>query len=275
MLLLLDFYQEKISLSLPPVPEVRSRIEQVREETLRNLLKAAYLFCARIGEVVHYTYPCDRKTGTTGSKLTAKEAVYAPSIEDPGTVGTLMMIALAEGRELNLNQIARMKEPAAVFHVWTEKRKGLKHIGIRRDIALPLNPSYEPWAKELLEYFQKRQVLKEPIFPFNRQKAYALAKPAFEGLSVKITHYRKTLPELDEKGKHKMQMIPEHTRNFTVHSLRKIRENELRRFYRFDAFELSAYGGWTMQTTAGTSAALAHYDTPAWEDYFPKLLRKR
>ena len=262
-------------MSLPNVAEVRQRIEQIREESFRNLLKSAYLFCARIGEVVHYTYPCDIGTGTTGPKLYARETSYTPNIEDSGTVGTLMMIALAEGRDLALKQIARIKEPVALFHVWTEKRKGLKRQGIRRDIALPLNPEFEPWTKDLLWYFQKQQVLKQPIFPFFRQKAYALAKPVFEGLSVKITHYRKTLPELDLKGKHLMKMIPEHTKPFTVHSLRKIRENELRRNYRFDAFEISAYGGWTMQTMAGTSSALAHYDTPAWEDYFPKLLRKR
>lgn len=262
-------------MSLPPVQEVRQRIEQVREETLRNMLKAAYLFCARIGEVVHYTYPSDTGTGTTGPKLTAKETSYTPNIEDSGTVGTLMMIALAEGRELALKQIAKIKEPVALFHVWTEKRKGLKRQGIRRDIALPLNSEFEPWSRELLEYFLKRQVLKEPIFPFYRQKAYTLSKQVFEGLTVKITHYRKALPELDGKGKHLMKMIPEHVKPFTVHSLRKIRENELRRNYRFDAFEISAYGGWTMQTMAGTSSALAHYDVLPWEDYFPKLLRKR
>lgn len=262
-------------MSLPNVQEVRQRIEQVHEESFRNLLKSAYLLCARIGELVHYTYASDYTTGTTGHKLTVREAVYAPSIEDSGTVGTLMMIALAEGREQTLSSIARMRELVAVFHVYTEKRKGLKHIGTRRDIALPLNPEYEPWTKELLEYFQKRQVSKQPIFPFNRRKAYALSKPVFEGLTVKITHYRKTLPELDEKGKHLMRMIPEHVKPFTVHSLRKIRENELRRNYRFDAFEISAYGGWTMQTMAGTSSALAHYDVLPWEDYFPKLLRKR
>jgi len=262
-------------MSLPNVQEVRQRIEQVREESLRFLLESAYLFCARIGEVVHYTYPCDTGTGTTGPKLTARETVYKPSIEDSGTVGTLMMIGITEGLKITISDIVQMREPVALFHVWTEKRKGLKRQGIRRDIALPLNPDFEPWTKDLLGYFQKQQVTKQPIFPFYRQKAYTLAKPVFEGLSVKITHYRKTLPELDGKGKHLMRMIPEHTKPFTVHSLRKIRENELRRNYRFDAFEISAYGGWTMQTMAGTSSALAHYDVLPWEDYFPKLLRKR
>lgn len=262
-------------MSLPSVVEVRNRIDQVREETLRNTLKAVYLFCARIGEVVHYTYLSDTRTGTTGHKLTATETAYMPSLENSGTTGTLMMIALVEGRDLSMKEIAKMREPVALFHVWTEKRKGLKSIGIRRDIALPLNPTFEPWSLDLLSYFQKRQVLKEPIFPFTRQKAYTLSKPAFEGLTATITHYRKATPELDEKGRHKTKIVPEHTKPFTIHSLRKIRENELRRNYRFDAFEISAYGGWTMQTKAGTSSALAHYDMPAWEDYFPKLLRKR
>ena len=262
-------------MSLPDVAEVRQRIEQVREESFRNLLKSAYLFCARVGEIIAYTYPSDYTAGTTGHKLTAKETSYTPNIEDSGTVGTLMMIALAEEQELTLHQIAKIREPVALFHVWTEKRKGLKRQGTRRDIALPLDAKFEPWTKELLEYFQKQQVLKQPIFPFYRRKVHALSRQVFEGLSVKITHYRKTLPELDGKGKHLMKMIPEHVKPFTVHSLRKIRENELRRNYRFDAFEISAYGGWTMQTMAGTSSALVHYDVLPWEDYFPKLLRKR
>lgn len=262
-------------MSLPPVPEVRQRIEQVREECLRYMLKAVYLFCARIGEVVHYTYPSDHKTGTTGQKLTATQTLYKPSIEDSGTVGTLMMIALAEGRAVTLSKIAKQSEAVALFHVWTEKRKGLKRIGIRRDIALPLDPKYEPWSRELLEYFERRQVTKEPIFPFTRQKAYQLARPVFEGLTAPIKHYSKTTEETDAEGKHKQKVIPEHVRPFTMHSLRKLRENELRKRYHFNGFELSAYGGWTVATKEGTSTAMAHYDIPEWEDYFPKLLRKR
>jgi len=142
----------KVKMSLPSVEVVRERIEQVRKEDVRTCLMCAYLFAARVSELVAYATPGD----TTVAR---------------GPRGTDVRLFDFNGEE------------AAVFTVYTAKREGLE-----RYVALPLNPIYEPWTRVIYDYYQKRG--SQACFPFTRQKLWKHSCSVFEGLTYMIDKYK-------------------------------------------------------------------------------------
>lgn len=259
-----------MSSALPPVSEVRSRIESVEHEGTRNCLKTTLLLCARIGEVVAYKLESDTETQARGNLLNVKETTYTPNLYNEKEIQTLMLTAMVQGKNPNLQQLSKIKEPAAVFQVSTHKR-----LGMIRECALPLNPEYEPWTQTLVDYFKRQR--EGPAFPFNRQQMWTVANEAFQGLTYKIMGYKKVVGYEVVEGKKKAikEVVPEHMRIFALQALRHLRGSELRNFYNFDGADRSAYGGWTLRTTEGVSGSQDRYVELPWRSYFPKLLRKR
>jgi hypothetical protein len=136
------------------------------------------------------------------------------------------------GKVITDEEVMAIQEPAFVLSIITEKRQGFN-----RQAAIPLNPDYEPWAKEVMQYILERQIkgplphLKEltdkinktnttpigvtqilqtkeaiqiikkhpPVFPFRRQEVYPIALKIFEGFSYPIVKYNR--PKKDETGK--------------------------------------------------------------------------
>jgi len=154
---------------------------------------------------------------------------------------------------LQTYQNGDVKEQAVVFRVRTAKRKGKERL-----IALPLNREFEPWTQVLYDYF--KECGSELVFPFTRQKLWEVSKKVFKGLVYPIDKY---------------SVVPEHFRDLRLHGLRHLRASELVEFYGFNAFELSTYCGWTLQTGAGLSRVMARYINLNWQGYFPKLLKNR
>lgn len=222
-------------MSLPSVEVIRDRIESVPDEPIQMCLKACYLWAARISEVV--------------------------GLATPGDVGTTARGP--DARDIRLESFAN--EPVAIFNIKTAKRGGRT-----RYAALPLN--YEPWARELADYFQ--EIEGDSVFPFTRQEMWKHSREAFGGLTYPIERYIivKSGDELEAK---KIMFVEAHTRYFRLHALRHLRATELVEYYGFDGFNLAIYGGWTLRTAAGVSSVMERYLSLGWQSYLPKLMRKR
>jgi len=227
-----------MSLELPPVETIRERIQNTPTKEAKYCLMSAYLFCARVSEIIGRTCPSDLgKTiarGPTGKDVT-----------------------------VDVFELGDIKEEVAIWAIRTAKRKGKK-----RSIALPLKPEYEPFTQELLRYYQSFGD-NELVFPFTRQKATNYARKIFEGFTYPIDAYK-----IWENGK-VVRESPDHLKAFRTHALRHLRTTELIEKYRFNGIELSIYGGWTLRSMAGVGSAMSRYAHLQWDQYFPKLLKKR
>jgi integrase len=224
-------------MSLPPVTEIRKRIQVAKPDEAKFSLMAAYLFCARVSEIVGYDYPSDNKYTTAR-----------------GPTGT--------DCEIQSFDLGPIQEQVAVFTLKTAKRRGKE-----RKIALPLNPRYEPFTQQLVDYFKRAG--SDKVFPFSRRKAYEYARRAFDGFSYPIDSYK-----VYENGKvEKIQ--DEHFKPFRTHALRHLRTTELIERFNFDGFDLSIYGGWTLRSMVGVGSAMSRYAHLQWGRYFPKLLKER
>jgi uncharacterized protein YbdZ (MbtH family) len=214
----------------------RQRIARVARTDMRLCLMACYLFCARISEVVGESSPKDRTVarGPTGADV-----------------------------RLERYQVGDFDEEVAVFQVKTAKRGGKV-----RNVALPLNKTFEPWSSTLYDYFQADRG-SGPVFPFTRQRAWEESKRAFAGLEYEIDRYKVW------KDRMVIKSVDSHRKAMALHALRHLRATELIERHNFDPVDLSVYGGWTLQSMAGTSSAMQRYITLDWGRYFPKLLKRR
>lgn len=213
---------------LPGVADIRRRISAVDDEGFRSSLMATYLFAARVSEVVAYAEPGDISTTARGPR------------------GTDVRIDSVDG------------EDVAVFRIATAKRRGRE-----RYCALPLK--YEPWAVDLVDYYDKRK--DGWAFPYNRQKIWRVAREAFDGYQYAIESYKLHDGEL-------IKTVEPHPRRFAVHALRHLRASELAEYYGFDPMMLSVYCGWTMKAMIG-AGMLDRYLSINWRYYLPKLLKRR
>lgn len=184
-------------------------------------------------------------------------------------------------------------EAAVMFVLKTAKRKGKL-----RACALPLDPKYEPWSRDLLEYFEDYG----PKCPFQFHKdldgsqTYAMnyAKHIFNGMEWPMIEYTKSTEtdfnedailanKVNEKNEEvwliqinedeakwfrkaksglfkTSEKIPSRWKPFTSHALRKRRTITLKTFYKFDGFDLAAYGGWTEKSQVDAlPGAMKHY----------------
>ena len=213
-------------------------------------------------------------------------------------------------------------EDAIMFVLKTAKRRGKL-----RACALPIDPKYEPWTKELYEYFEECGA-KRP-FQFDEKldnsKSYAMnyAKAVFAGMEWPMAEYTVSVDKefseeqvlanrINDKNeevwlveigdddanwlrKNKdgtfktTEKVPKRWKVFTSHALRKRRTITLKSFYKFDGFDLAAYGGWTEKSQVDAlPGALKFYleiDIQSSPDafyilkddlastYFPKLLK--
>jgi hypothetical protein len=199
-------------------------------------LMAAYLFCARVSEIVGYACPSDQTVarGPTGKDV-----------------------------RLDTFKLGSLKSEAAIFTVKTAKRDGKI-----RKIALPLEKEYEPWTEELVSYFLEHE--RNKVFPFTRQKAHAYATKTFSSLSYPIDKYNLYTPE-----KPKPEPIRAHMKPFRTHALRHLRATQLIEDHGFDGIDLSIFGGWTLRSMIGVGSAMSRYAHLNWQRYYPKLLKER
>lgn len=135
----------------PTDKEIRTRIQNVKQEQYRMAYMYQYEIVGRISEV------CGK---------------YTPSVDDHTFIEE-------EGEEF------------IVFIAKTAKRRGRL-----RPCARPLNPEYDPWAKEVYEYMQTYD--KHPFLVHENpatSKTYAMntAKEMFEGLYWPMVEYTRSV----------------------------------------------------------------------------------
>lgn len=262
------------AMSLPTVQEVRNRIEQIPDRAIQICYKTTFLMCARIGEIICLKYPTDKTAHPTGSQLQVKLDTYTPDLNNPREFQTLVLTRTMQGQKTSLTTLAKIKEPVAVFTVYTEKRGGWQRL-----IALPIRKEYEPWTQDILWYIKEQQT--KPLFPFTRQKMYNVTAEIFKDLHYRIFPYKRVRKEnsqiiKDSEGKSVRDDIAEHSKPFRNHGLRHLRNVDLRDFYGLSAEERSAYGGWTLSSAiSGISTSIDRYGEAVWRTYFPKLMKPR
>ena len=172
---------------------IRSKIDNYTEhEDFKMLLKALYLFGARQCEML------------------------AKSETDRGNVGPKGDDVWKKTISLKNKQIETI-----VFRIRTAR------MGKPRTVLLPSN--FEPWAKELYDYFEKNG--KNYVFTFGRVTTWKRTKESklFEGL-------KKINPPRAKKNL-----------DFNLDNLRFIRMTELAEKYGFTKEELQAYGFRTLK----------------------------
>ena len=138
--------------------------------------------------------------------------------------------------------------------------KTAKRMGREKFIALPLNPKYEPFTQEILEYFKgQKKRRSNKAFNFSTRTLQNRAAECFQGLEYMV----------EKRGK-----IDRHKRNVLTHGLRHFRATELVIEYGFDSIDLAIFCGWTLGTATGMGIA-DRYVSYQWQRYFPKLLKEK
>jgi hypothetical protein len=252
------------SASLPAVQEVRKRISDIPNLGLLRYYQFLYLTGSRCGEGIGLKYPSD-PAQQTGQFLSAKEDVYQVDMMNFEDVMTIQAIKLMdEGRQIDLMEISKIREPVAIFKITTEKRAFFE-----RYTALPLNPIYDQdgWVRKVFDYVVSRQGKEEPVFPYYRQQVYPVARALFDGWKYPIVSY--------VTGKDG-PVIRAHQKAFANHAIRHLRATELKSKYRIKGEMLDSFMGWTKARGAGSSPMQDKYVLEPWKEagYFPRLLRR-
>jgi hypothetical protein len=187
---------------------------------------------------------------------------------------------------------------AVLFVVKTAKRKGKL-----RACAVPLDETYEPWARPVYEYFQNCS--SEYPFMFHENRSHSVryaqwvAQRAFNGLEWPMKEYsrpieveikpdqiireginqrnqevylieqkdgmRKWFTKIRENVVRDHYPVYERWKPFRSHGLRKRRNITVKFFYLFDGFDRAAYGGWTEKSRVESMPeAESHYISDRW-----------
>jgi len=135
-------------------------------------------------------------------------------------------------------------EPALLLEMRNSHRKEIAY----RTVALPLNPKYDPWVKDLAKYILDNK--KQASFNITRQTAWAIVKRNIGSLIKKHAVKRRCNP------------------------LRHWRLTHLVDYYGFDPYrDLVGFAGWTFKGAHGGAGQLDTYLHLNWRGYFPKLLK--
>lgn len=228
-------------MSLPEVREVRARIESVKHKPYQIYLKSLYL-CGAARSVELNSKRCSGEKenliyGPKGSD------VWLSECEPPDLNNTqfLKLLLQVNSKRRNIDSIIdelSQRIPVAIFKIKVAKQKlDDGEEPPYRLVALPLPEKYEPWTREIYEYFKDRK--DEYVFPWNRQTIWhyiSNVQPIFEGLTYRIKKYRSLTGS----------KIYTHDRPFKLHALRHVRTDELLKHFHFDQIDIAAYVGWSL-----------------------------
>jgi hypothetical protein len=273
-------------MSLPEVNEVRHRIESCKRKDIQMFLKAEYLFGARAIEIAGKLTPSDNIFGNLKNPIgpTCHDVLLAetqpPDIPQKD-LATILITAFSGDKNKALEKIQKLTSniPVGIFKIRIAKQHQDQGEEIPfRLFALPLVNEYEPWAKEIYNYFKSSQGTY--IFPFSRQDVwyYITEKDKiFDGLTYRIKKYvyhnSRTLEE-------DIHTVLSHQHPLKNQGLRHIRTHELITDYGFDGLDLGASIGWSMSTSQSVSASPVQTATyaeirEAWKRYIKKLCKTR
>ncbi len=228
-------------LSLPEPGEVRRRIDAIPDGEIR-IPRPSRLWPDGEWVVLGKTLRgLDRMALLGGFRIS--ELVAKPTRGSGNTSDTL---------EVTTDTHHATGEEALIIRVYALK----KQAPVQREIGIPLNPRYEPWAEKVLRDWEDSGGVNP--YQVDRVHAWAANRLVFDGIGYKVAPQRAT-------------QTPEHLKPGGNHILRHERAAELRRA-QLSVEERVAYFAWSAQT-AGLNSMLATYDRIPWFDIFPKLLR--
>ena len=240
----IPFREFHIGSEVPELPDFRAFVDRIPKKRDRLVIQALYLTAGRVSELCRRVCPSEFKYD--GSKPYGIFSNWKIG-EYMGEKVLLLRYAVAK-------RVKRDKRKA-LLKFFSEFQAGKLNVKLANElknaiawkyIALPCNPIYEAWTLDLLKYIKEFGSL---TFNIKRQAVWRIVK--------------NNLRELDPK--------------IHPHSLRHYRINHLIEYYGFDAWDLSAYAGWSLKTTLGKlgmpAGQLDIYSHLSWRRYFPKLLK--
>lgn len=248
-------------------------------------LKAVYLLgAARAAEICGAPCGSVRTRFVYGPKGTDVSLDYTdpPDMRNTEFAQILMKIVTALAMQQNLKQAVEeinktldglnAKIPVAIFRIQIAKQKlEPREEPPYRLVALPLPEKFEPWTKQLYDYFKRSS--DDYVFPFGRQEVWryiTVIDPIFKGLTYRIKKYA-----LLNTGEVAVKVLP-HIRDLKIHGLRHIRTDELMKKYLFDGYDFASYVGWSLGTSQKVSASpvqSGNYSElrEGWQRYIKKL----
>jgi len=205
----------------------RECVDNIQSLQHRDFVKLAYLTAARVSEITTKANRYDMQHGFL-------KQVYGEHLE-------------WKFEDYVENTI---KEKCLILTLATAKRKPLTkdETFVKKVIALPCDPKYEPWTIDLL---RRMKTTKEQKLSFDicRATGWNICKRYLKPLDPKV-----------------------HT-----HSLRHWRISHLVNLYNFEPYDVVAYAGWTTKTVFGqmglATGQLDIYLSLSWRKYFPRLLK--
>jgi len=137
-------------------------------------------------------------------------------------------------------EIDREIIPAIIFFIKTARKQGKL-----RTCTVPLDPHYEPWARQLGDWFTKNKGRHPFIFSATMQssKRYLQleAERVFDGLLWLMSEYQLSRERRDVESDGK---IAPRYKPFRGGMLRQLRRRNLLDFYHFNEKDLALYGEW-------------------------------
>lgn len=171
--------------------EIRDRISRVSNEKYRNALKYAFLIGAETAEVCGEFAPKENNLIEHTFTLNSKK------------ITTIIFIVN------NIKPKERSKN---------------------RICAIPLDEKFEPWSKDLLDYFKKFEGYP---FKFSMRAIQGKASEVFSGLQwQRFDHWQH------------QRNISEKYSKFRISDLRRLRIKNLKEYYRFNERDLALFCSW-------------------------------
>lgn len=269
-------------MSLPQIELVRRRIETCEEIKVQKFIKGTYLFGARgielAGKLTASDFETDPEHQIYGPKGTDAWLDYADP-PDPSTLQVIKTLLKIQAKETSIDEaIAQLEKkiPVGVFKIKIAKQHlEPGEIAPYRLIALPLVDEFEPWAKEMFDYF-KAAGDKYVFADLSRQDVWHYIthkQRIFEGLHYRIKKYTYFRDLMLEQPEDKGFKVLSHNRKLKGHGLRHIRVDELLKRYNFDGVDIAAYVGWSMGKEGPDMMSNYAEIREMWQRYIRKLCK--
>ena len=237
---------EQFREEVPNIAEFRVFVDSIPKEKNKLVIKALYLTAARVSELAGKISVYEVEHGKSMPYGALMDWRFADYMNEK--VLLLRMVTAKRFRRKDGSKIVRefFRKFVKGEKVSQDLLMKAKNVLMWKVIALPCNPTFEPWTRDLLRYIKKNGTL---TLNLTRQRIWEIVKTSLKPLNPKVR----------------------------THSLRHWRITHLADFYNFDPYEVVVYAGWTFKTGLNMmglpSGQLDTYLHLAWKRYFPKLLR--
>jgi len=218
--------------TVPDFVEFRTFVDsKIKKQRDQILIKVLYLCAARVSEVI---------TRVTESEL-------QKNLTKPYGQGMTLEIV----KDYRRNPAVLSEKPHIIAVIKTPVAKRRKNP-VRKSIALPCNPQYEPWTLDLLKWALDHQ--KQLNFPLNRFSVWRIVS---KNLKPILDPMRKALRENPNREKY-------------LNPWRHWRLSHLADIYGFDGYDLTLVSGWTFKTGLKMGSPVDSYLHMDWRHYMPK-----